>query len=301
MAAPALALTERAEAASRILPPLLVEAQRIAATVIMGVHGRKRSGPGETFWQYRPYIFGDNTQRIDWHKTAQTDRVLIRENEWEAANTLWLWASPSVSMNFQSHLSKTTKRDRAQLLALALATLATRAHERVAALGSPFLPSPSRMALTRMAEWFLTHSSGDGLPSGARLPRFSTAMVISDFLEPPEEITQAIARIAGNGIAGHMVQIADPAEETLPYDGRVEFRDMAGPQKYLAGKVESLRDAYQAKYRSQREAVRGIAKRMGWTFAVHRTDQPPLQLLMALHGLVGGLRSRMLTQTGSAS
>ena len=73
--AAALQFSDRAEQASRALPPLLVEAQRIAATVILGVHGRKRSGPGETFWQYRPYAFGDSTQRIDWHKSARSDRI----------------------------------------------------------------------------------------------------------------------------------------------------------------------------------------------------------------------------------
>ena len=111
-----------------------MEAERIAATVILGEHGRKRAGPGESFWQYRPYSFGDSTQRIDWHKSARSDRVFIRENEWEAANTLWVWASPSASMDFNSHLSQVTKRDRAQLLALAVASLAVRAQERVSAL-----------------------------------------------------------------------------------------------------------------------------------------------------------------------
>ena len=80
--ATALTLTDRAAAAARVLPPLLVEAERMAATVILGEHGRKRAGPGEAFWQYRPYSFGDSTQRIDWHKSARSDRVYIRENEW---------------------------------------------------------------------------------------------------------------------------------------------------------------------------------------------------------------------------
>ncbi len=88
------------------MPPLLVEAERLAANVILGDHGRKRAGPGESFWQYRPYSFGDSTQRIDWHKSARSDRIFIRENEWEAANTLWLWASPAESMTFRSHLSR---------------------------------------------------------------------------------------------------------------------------------------------------------------------------------------------------
>lgn len=289
----ALQLSDRAELASRALPPLLVEAQRIAATVILGVHGRKRSGPGETFWQYRPYAFGDSTQRIDWHKSARSERTYIRENEWEAANTLWLWASPSSSMRFQSQLSATTKRDRAQLVALAMASLAVRAHERVAALGSPFLPGHSRTALVRMAAWMLDHVSDNGLPDLVRLPRYSTVLMLGDFLETPEAIAASASALAADGVSGHLVQIVDPAEETLPYAGRIEFRAMTGSATFLAGKTESLREAYQEKFLAQREAVREIARRMGWTFTIHRTDASPLALMLALHASIGGVKSRV--------
>jgi len=292
--APALQLTGNAATISRALPPLLVEALRIAATVILGVHGRKRSGPGEAFWQYRPYSYGDSTQRIDWHKSARSDHVYIRENEWEAANTLWVWASPAASMNFKSHLSQTIKRDRAQLTALALASLAVRAHERVAALGSPRAPGQSKRTLIRMAEWFLAESDSATLPRAMAVPRHSTVVLIGDFLEPPEVISDTMGKIAANGAHGHVVQIADPAEETLPYEGRVEFLEMRGPQKFLAGKAEALREAYAAKYASQRAAVRDIANRIGWTFTVHRTDNPPLHLLLALHAVNGGEKSGVL-------
>ena len=86
--ATALQFAGNAEARSGHLAALLVRAEKIAASVMLGVHGRKRSGPGENFWQYRPYGFGDSTQRIDWHASAKSDRIYIRENEWEAANTL---------------------------------------------------------------------------------------------------------------------------------------------------------------------------------------------------------------------
>ena len=86
-------ISQRAESFSQKLPPLLVKAERVAATVMLGVHGRKRAGPGENFWAYRNYSFGDSTQRIDWHKSSKSDSVFIRENEWEAANTLWLWSN----------------------------------------------------------------------------------------------------------------------------------------------------------------------------------------------------------------
>ena len=83
-------LREAAERASAAFPALLVEAERIAQTVAFGVHGRRRSGTGETFWQYKHYRFGDSTSAIDWRRSARSDDVYVRENEWEAANTVWL-------------------------------------------------------------------------------------------------------------------------------------------------------------------------------------------------------------------
>ena len=286
-AAAALAFTDRAEAASRVLPPLLVEAERIAAAVILGDHGRKRAGPGESFWQYRPYSFGDSTQRIDWHKSARSDRVFIRENEWEAANTLWLWASPHASMDFRSHLAKTTKRERAQIIALAIAVLAVQSHERIGAIGSPHAPDHSRGSLIRIAQWFMGHE-GPALPAFLRMPRFSSALLVSDFFDKPADIAAAVAPLAEAGVRGHLVQVVDPAEETLPYAGRVEFQEVAGPLKFLSSKTEALRDAYGAKLESHRDALRDLCRRIGWSFTIHRTDQPPAHLLMMLHALISG-------------
>lgn len=285
--AQALALADRASAAARALPPLLVEAERIAATVILGEHGRKRAGPGEAFWQYRPYSFGDSTQRIDWHKSARSDRVFIRENEWEAANTLWVWASPSVSMDFRSHLSAVTKRDRARLIALAAASLALRAQERVAALGSPFVPDHSRGQLVKIANWFLK-GEGTALPAFTRVPRFASAVMAGDFFEPLEDIAKALTPIASAGVKGHLVQVVDPAEETLPYAGRVEFQEMAGPLKFLSAKTETLREAYAEKLAAHRAGLRDLCQRIGWSFAIHRTDEAPTRLLLTLHALVSG-------------
>lgn len=291
MAATAFALNDQALRASQALPPLLVEAQRIAATVILGVHGRKRAGPGESFWQYRSYSFGDSITRVDWKKSARSDRVFIRENEWEAANTLWLWTSPHVSMDFRSHLSKVTKRERAQLITLAAGALAVRAHERIGAIGSPYLPDHSRSTLVKIADWIL---SGEGgvLPSFTRMPRFSSALLVSDFFDRIDDITRAVTPLASAGIRGHLVQVVDPAEESLPYSGRVQFQEMAGPLKYLSAKTETLREAYGAKLESQREALRDLSSRIGWTFIIHRTDEAPARLLMMLHALVSGARGR---------
>lgn len=74
----------------------------------------------------------------------------MREREWEAAHTVWLWADLSPSMLFRSHLSDTVKRDRALVLLLALADLLAETGERV---GLPGLRRPvaDRHAAERIA------------------------------------------------------------------------------------------------------------------------------------------------------
>jgi uncharacterized protein (DUF58 family) len=280
-AAKIYAWSDRAQALSQGLPPLLVRAEKIAATVILGVHGRKRAGPGESFWQYRPYGFGDSTQRIDWRRSALSDRMFIRESEWEAANTLWVWADSAPRMAFKSHLAKDTKRDRALLITLALASLAVRAHERIGGLGSERPASYGRAALVRLAEHLL-EDRRETLPVLKQAKRFSAAVIASDFLDTIDEISKRLSQLAAAGIKGHLLQIADPAEETLPYEGRIRFEGLDTVRDFIAPKTQDLRAAYEAKYRAHLEEVRALARRLGWTFSVHRTDQDPTRSIMAL-------------------
>src|SRR5271157_6489618 len=124
--APPAALRDRAEQAAAVLPPLLVAAERVAATVAQGVHGRRRVGQGETFWQFRQYEPGDSAQRIDWRESAKSQRLYVRETEWEAAQSVWLWRDASPSMDYASSPGTPTKRQRADLLLVALAALLVR-------------------------------------------------------------------------------------------------------------------------------------------------------------------------------
>src|SRR3954451_24554337 len=102
LSATALRAQHRSESLAARLPPLLVAAEGVASTVAQGVHGRRRVGTGETFWQFRQYQPGDAPQRIDWRETAKGQRVYIRETEWEAAQSVWLWRDGSPSMDWSS-------------------------------------------------------------------------------------------------------------------------------------------------------------------------------------------------------
>ena len=293
-------LTQSGEVQAAALPPLLVQADKIAASVILGAHGRRAAGPGESFWQYRPYSFGDSTQRVDWHRSAKGGGVFIRENEWESANTLWVWANTGPRMRFKSHLAQTSKADRARLLAVAAACLAVRGHERVGALGAPRRAAHGRASLVKVAEW-LAGTHEEQVPQAQQLQRRAAVLLVSDFLEPLEELRPHLARLAEAGLKGHLVQIADPAEETLPYDGRVEFLGVDRKINYLSQRTENLRAAYVSAYTAHRDGLRDLSRSLGFSFTVHRTSEQPTPCLMALHAQISGTRQVSVRASAEAS
>jgi uncharacterized protein (DUF58 family) len=291
------ALEGEAHALADRLPELTLEALRVANTVAHGIHGRRRAGTGETFWQFRQFQASDPATVIDWRRSASSDHLYVREREWEAAHTFWLWPDVSPSMTFRSHLSPAWKRDRALVLTLALAELLVRAGERVALLGlTP--PMASRKATSRIAETLAAHQEDAALqaslPPPARLSRFSSTLLFSDFLDPPAAIAARINEMAEGGVSGHLVQILDPAEETLAYEGRMEFRSPEGSERWIADRVETLRPEYQKKLGAHRAEIVEAARRIGWSFLMHHTDRPAaeplLALIMRLQGVAGDYR-----------
>jgi uncharacterized protein (DUF58 family) len=273
------------------LPDLVIDARRVAQTVAHGIHGRRRTGPGETFWQFRPYESSDSAHLIDWRRSASSDHVYVREREWEAAHTVWMWADLSPSMDFKSHLAPITKRDRALVLMLAAAELLVRGGERVGIIGMT-RPTGSRKVAMRLAEAILaqgfTSQATKSHPPSQPLPRYCDALLLSDFLAPIESIRARIELLAGAGAKGHLVQVLDPAEETLPYEGRAEFMSPSGRERYLADRTESLRETYQRRFAAHRAALEEMAKRLGWSFLVHHTDRPASEPLLTLSMRLAG-------------
>jgi uncharacterized protein (DUF58 family) len=272
------------------LPSLLLEARRVAATVAQGTHGRRRAGPGETFWQYRNFEQGDSASLIDWRRSAGSSHLFVREREWEAAHTVWIWIDLSVSMYFRSRLSQTSKAERAVVLALALASLLSDAGERV---GIPGIMDPRaryNTASVMMETLGRSLSKLKGLPDEhSRLSRHSEVVIFSDFLEPETKLAKVFAAIARQSVRGHLLQILDPAEESLPYQGRVEFFDQESGTRYIAERAETLREDYRRKLAAHKAAIAAQAANLGWTPFLHHTDHPAVEALLPLHMHLSGL------------
>jgi uncharacterized protein (DUF58 family) len=269
-----------------LVPDLLVEARRIVNTVIAGWHGRRKQGIGENFWQFRPYSEGEAVNRIDWRRSARDDHTYVRDREWEAAHTVWLWADPSPSMLYKSSAAKVSKESRALVLALALAELLSRSGERIAwpGLADPFT---SRNGAERIAAHLMHAGPLPARPDLSAIRRFSDVVLISDFLDPPDEVIAWLDVLARHGARAHLIEIADPAEETFPYSGRTEFTDPESGEKLTAGRAERLAADYIALYAARRTELAGWCGRLGWSHTVSHTDRLASEALVRVHLAMG--------------
>jgi uncharacterized protein (DUF58 family) len=278
----------RADGESRTLaaslPRLVLEARRIAANVIHGLHGRRRAGTGENFWQYRRFISGEPSQNVDWRRSARDDHLYVREHEWEAAHTVWLWPDRSPSMAFASRPARDSKLERTLIVAFALAELLVAGGERV---GIPGLmnPTASRGVIDKMAQAMLHDDAArPSLPPSFVPSALAEIVVLSDFWSPISEITAMLAGLSASGAHGVLVQIVDPAEETFPYSGRIEFVEPEGHGVITAGRAESWASDYVARVALHREQIRAETGRLDWLLTTHTTDRSAAELLLFLHG-----------------
>jgi len=276
----------KGEAIAASFPALLVAADRVASTVAQGVHGRRRVGQGETFWQYRRFEFGDSPQQIDWRRSARSDRLYVRQTEWEAAQSVWLWPDLTASMRYHSSRNLPEKQERAAVLTLALASLLTRGGERMALLDKPDPPATGRAVLDRIAMSVMRDMSleprSDELPVPPSLPRYSTVVLISDFLVEQTALMTFLGRLAARGVRGHLLQVLDPSEASLPFRGRTQFRGLESEGDLLVGRAEALREAYLERLEGLQSELRTFARRANWTFACHHTNTQPEPAMLSL-------------------
>ena len=301
----AQALRQRAEQLAATLPPILVAAERVAASVVQGVHGRRRVGQGETFWQYRHYEPGDPIQTVDWRQSAKSDHIFTRQMEWEAAQSAWIWRDLSPSMDWRSSDRWPTKRQRADILALALAALLIRGGERVALLGGEMRPTTGRGALARLAVATAGGAMAGGVEPGPDagvppvlpLPRYGQAVFIGDLLAPLDGIDAMARGYAERGVRGHLLQVLDPAEMALPFRGRVRFEGLEGEQPWLLSRVESVRATYIERMGRRQAGLQAIARALGWTWSFHSIDRPPQTALLALYNALSASPAQTATQS----
>jgi uncharacterized protein (DUF58 family) len=280
-----LDLRREAEKLASPYPGLLAEAERVAAIVAQGVHGRRRPGQGESFWQYRNYTSSDSAHEIDWRRSARSDQNYVRENEWEAANTVYLWRDGSAGMDWHSNKTLPTKKDRASVLMMALTSLLVRAGERCAVMGESQRPRSGRLGLERVTHR-LAISPGKVASLDSDFSSHAKMIIASDFLEPTEIWRSRLAKLTARPATGVLLHIIDPAERAFPYKGRLHLLEPGAVRAkipFLVGRAEKARKLYIDKFTAHEEALQRTAARLGWTLVTHHTDQPATLALTAIY------------------
>lgn len=284
-------LRGRAETLGGALPPLLAEAEHLAASVQLGEHGRRRSGMGDEFWQYRAAHAGDEARSIDWRRSARSDAHFVREKEWQAAQSVIFWVDAARSMSFTGDKARAPKSDRARLLALATAVLLVRGGERVGLSGADLPPRGGTLQLNRIALALGAEGEADyGVPNAQGLPSHGRAVFLSDFLGDPAPVEEALGRAADRGVQGALVQVLDPVEEAFPFDGRTIFESMSGAIRHETLRAGDLRARYLERLAERKDRLASAARATGWQYLCHHSGEAPLGALLWLYQALEGKR-----------
>jgi uncharacterized protein (DUF58 family) len=253
---------------------------RAASAAHLGSAGRRRSGTGENFWQYRRHTQEDGAERIDWRRSAREEHLFVRETELETARTFLFWVDPSVGFNWSSAPEVITKGDRALTLCMALAGALSRSGERCGALGGGRGAVTGARAPARVGEDIRDFKADLPFP---RPPRDNAAVVIcSDFYSSLDTWRERLKPLAAKCRDGALLQVCDPIEEAYPFDGRVRFFRPGEDRERLIGRAESIRDGYLEKFSKRRQDMSDLAAEFGWRFITHNTSEPartPLGIL----------------------
>ncbi|MCO4847489.1 MAG: DUF58 domain-containing protein [Yoonia sp.] len=285
----ALKLRSAAEGLASPMPALLAAADQLAQAVMLGDHGRRRAGMGDTFWQYRPAQQGDEARAIDWRRSARADSNFVADKEWQIAQSVLLWVDQSAAMQFTSDDNLPTKSARARTLALATAILLTRGGERVGLTGLRLPPKRGAGQIRQMAELLCEDDNSDfGTPDTQGLLPQGRALFISDFLGDLSPTKTALFEAASRGIKGCILQILDPQEESFPFSGRTSFQSMGGSITHETLSAAGLKQRYLDKLTKRKDALHALARQTGWQFHTHHTNTPATSALLWLYKSLEG-------------
>lgn len=286
---PAQALRQHAEKEASRLPALLARAEHLAGTVMLGDHGRRRSGMGDDFWQYRPMQTGDALRDVDWRRSARSDGQFVREREWQIAQSVIVWLDQAASMRFTSHKDLPTKAERARLLMLATSILLIRGGERVGLTGWTLPPRRGNQQILRLAQAFSTDDAADYSEPEARgmLPH-ARAMFMSDFLGDITAVEAALTKAADRGVRGVLLQVLDPTEEEFPFQGRTIFESVGRSMAHETLKAGDLRTRYLDRLAARKDRLDRICRLTGWQYQCHHTNTSAQSALLWVYRAMDG-------------
>ncbi|MBK8254128.1 MAG: DUF58 domain-containing protein [Polyangiaceae bacterium] len=243
------------------LAPLRLRARTVAEGVYAGPHRSVRKGAGVEFGGQRSYVPGDDLRFIDRRALLRHDKLMVREFETETDRALWLCVDATASMAYKSDKAPGAKYAYAALLAAALSRVALATGDPVG-LGfvggdgvRPQSASAGREAFDRVVGTLESaRATGDAnvdagaveravAPIARKARRGSVIVFFSDLLDLPSVARGDLVPLGTGGRTLIVVQVLDPAEVDLPFEGSVRLRSLEG-DVVVEADVDEVREAY---------------------------------------------------------
>ncbi len=241
-------------------------------------------GPGSEPGESREYRPGDDVRRMDWPVTARTTVPHVRQTVADRELEVWLAIDLSASLDFGT--ARCRKRDLAVSAAAAVAYLSVRGGNRIGAVigtGNQLIRLPARPGRKESQGLLRAIAATPSAPGRADLGalvdgllrpprRRGLAVIISDFLAPPEGWTRPLRKLA----VRHdvlAIEVLDPREIELGDSGVMEFAD---PETGTVHEVQTsdpgLRGRYAEAAARQRYAIAAGIRGAGAAHLRLRTD-----------------------------
>ncbi len=271
---------------SSTVPPMRLVAQELASR-IAGPRPRNKAGAGMTLQANTAYDPQRHTpKQVNWRRQGPTDStgkpaLMARDMKKEVIYTTYMAFDMSRSMRFQSEDSACNKAQEAGILGMALAYLTVAAGDQFTVLGSDMNMGRRENAVDNMAATLnRMYDREADLPSlsqykGRPLERGSFAVIFTDAMTDPEALQKKLKQLARTGVKGHVVQVLDPVERDMTFDGNVNFVDLkTGDTHDKIGDVAAIRENYVERFNTHQQELHAAVKGVpGWRITTHYTGE----------------------------
>ncbi|MEH6404551.1 MAG: DUF58 domain-containing protein [Sneathiella sp.] len=266
----------QAENLANTLPPLLLSAKKLARGFDPGIHGRRKAGVGEDFWQFKHYSIDTPASKIDWRQSAKRDQLYVKQNELETAESVWFWVDDCPNMQYRSNWAADSKLFNARVMSLAVSLLLSSSGENFGLLGISERATNGPVAFDRFAQDLVSKHTPvlADTTTFTNLPKNTRIVLMSDFLTPFDKLEKLVHSLSQNQCSGILVHFADPAEITLPFKGRNRFEGMQGDLSITIGQTENIQEEYQTLFSNHRASLQKLAQQSSWDYQFIQTDQP---------------------------
>jgi len=248
------------------------------STAYTGARRSVKVGRGISPVGYREYRKGDDFKFVDWKVYARTEKLYVREHEEERSLAVHLLLDASSSMGFGEKFSF------ASMVSVGFAYMAIKENEKfsISKFGEMLEPGETKGG-RRNLFWAMEDLDRTAPSGGTDFKRTaeqfdltirstSLVVVISDFLDDVESIIAGIYKLSVHDLI--LIQILDPAEADLDFEGDLRFIDMESKESVMTRVTPKVRDEYKTKMNEHDRRIRETCNAVGADLFTYTTDTP---------------------------